>query len=349
MRSAGGAAVVLLALFLIQAASARDLQQVALPSAFPGADTGEDTSTPAAPAATTPSPTPAASTSPAAAKSPAASSPAAAKAPTASAPAPGPKAAAPVPAPAAGAPSAGAPAPGPAAALVAPAPGPAAVAKAGAPAPAAAAIATGGGDAAAAAAANGTTMVVYIQQAGNVQMSASPSDPQAGTMFMNNALDTTLYDQDYPVRKLGKTSTTNFINAAVPANESQWFAPAPQAVLLGFNTTFNVYMLLTLSAPVYNFTTNTLAFSYLITDPAKAANSANISFVANYYINANDSGVLPVTSVNSQLTLFTPSLFYSIPCNTTDATVPIGSCTTVKQSACLGAPQGVWRAGVFCA
>lgn len=122
-----------------------------------------------------------------------------------------------------------------------------------------------------------------------------------------------------------------------------------QAVLLGFNTSYNVYMLLTLSAPIYNFTTNTLAFSYLITDPSKAANSANNSFVANYYINANDSGVLPVTAVNSQLfTLFTPSLFYTVPCNTTSAAVPIGSCTTVKQSACAGAPQGVWRSGVFC-
>lgn len=85
------------------------------------------------------------------------------------------------------------------------------------------------GDAAAAAAANGTTTLVYIQQAGNAQMAASPSDPLAGTMFMNNALDTTLYDQDYPVRKIGKTSTSNFVNAAVPANATQWFAPAPQA------------------------------------------------------------------------------------------------------------------------
>ena len=87
----------------------------------------------------------------------------------------------------------------------------------------------GAGDAAAAAAANGTTTLVYIQQAGNAQLAASPSDPLAGTMFMNNALDTTLYDQDYPVRKIGKTSTSNFVNAGVPTNATQWFAPAPQA------------------------------------------------------------------------------------------------------------------------
>lgn len=80
--------------------------------------------------------------------------------------------------------------------------------------------------------ASGNTTVTYIQQAGNVQMTSSPSNPLSGTMFMNNALDTTLYDQDYPVRKLGKTSTTNFINAGTPTNgtgAAQWFAPAPQA------------------------------------------------------------------------------------------------------------------------
>lgn len=74
---------------------------------------------------------------------------------------------------------------------------------------------------------NGTVNIIYMQQAGNVQMLPTAGNPLAGTLFMNNALDTTLYDQDYPVRKLGKTSTNNFLNAA-GGNVSQWFAPAPQ-------------------------------------------------------------------------------------------------------------------------
>lgn len=123
-----------------------------------------------------------------------------------------------------------------------------------------------------------------------------------------------------------------------------------QAVLLGFNTTYNVYLLLTLSAPVYNFTTNTLAFNYLLQNPGAAkGNTATNGYVANYYINATDSGVLPVTSINSQLTLFTPSLFYTIPCSTTDTPVPIGSCTTSRKGVCANGAQGVWKEGTFCA
>ncbi len=41
--------------------------------------------------------------------------------------------------------------------------------------------------------------------------------------------------QDTPIRKLGKTSSQNFLNAATPAagaaapaGPNQWFAPAPQ-------------------------------------------------------------------------------------------------------------------------
>lgn len=102
--------------------------------------------------------------------------------------------------------------------------------------------------------------MVYIQQAGNVQMAASSSDPLAGTMFMNNALDTTLYDQDYPVRKLGKTSTTNFINAAVPASATQWFAPAPQARSLP--------MILSLTCLCYRSVPATLLFSPSPVSPA---------------------------------------------------------------------------------
>ncbi len=122
-----------------------------------------------------------------------------------------------------------------------------------------------------------------------------------------------------------------------------------QATLLGFNTTYNVYLLLTLSAPVYNFTTNTLAYSYLLNNPGTAKGTAATNgFVANYYINATDSGVLPVTSINSQLTLFTPSLFYTIPC-ASDPAVPLGSCTTSRKGPCANSPQGVWKEGIFCA
>ena len=37
--------------------------------------------------------------------------------------------------------------------------------------------------------------IVYIQQAGNARMTPSPTDPTSGVLTMNNALDTTLYDQ----------------------------------------------------------------------------------------------------------------------------------------------------------
>jgi hypothetical protein len=70
-----------------------------------------------------------------------------------------------------------------------------------------------------------------MQQAGNVQMIPSTTNASTGTLFMNNALDTTLYDQDYPVRKIGKTSTNDFLNHANASGGSQWFAPAPKVRL----------------------------------------------------------------------------------------------------------------------
>ena len=40
--------------------------------------------------------------------------------------------------------------------------------------------------------------IVYIQQAGNARMTPSSTDPTSGVLTMNNALDTTLYDQVLP-------------------------------------------------------------------------------------------------------------------------------------------------------
>lgn len=37
--------------------------------------------------------------------------------------------------------------------------------------------------------------IVYIQQAGNARLTPSTTDPNSGVMSMNNALDTTLFDQ----------------------------------------------------------------------------------------------------------------------------------------------------------
>ena len=128
-----------------------------------------------------------------------------------------------------------------------------------------------------------TTDVVYMQQSGNVQLTASGSAPGAGMLFMNNALDTTLFDQQVPLRKIGKTSSNNFLNAA--SNGTQWFSPPPLGVLLGFNTSANVYMLLALSAPTYNFTTNTVTFNFSSVTPAAAtASQATNGFLANYYL-----------------------------------------------------------------
>jgi hypothetical protein len=192
-----------------------------------------------------------------------------------------------------------------------------------------------------------TTDVIYIQQSGNVQLTASASTPGAGTLSMNNALDTTLFDQELPLRKIGKTSSNNFLNAA--SNGTQWFNPPPLGVLLGFNTSANVYMLLSLTGPIYNFTTNTVAFNFTTIAPAAAnANASTNGFLANYYLTSlGDSNTLPYTLTQPSATLFTPTLFTTIPCSITGAGQP-NACSLAGKGACSGQGHGVWRNGSFC-
>lgn len=118
----------------------------------------------------------------------------------------------------------------------------------------------------------GITNVIYMQQAGNVQLTTSAANPNTGTLSMNNALDTTLYDADVPYRKIGKASTNNFLDG--PSNNTIWFSPAPQGMLLGFNTSANVHMFLSLSGPLYNFTTNTVGFNFTLTNATSLTASA---------------------------------------------------------------------------
>ncbi len=147
---------------------------------------------------------------------------------------------------------------------------------------------------------------------------------------------------------------------ALPADFCQWIIylnsllivimGLVQGVLIGFNTSYNVYALVTLSQPVYNFTTNTVTFSYLLGNPAAArVNSAANGFVTTYYTTANDSGVLPLTSIDKQTPLFTPTLFYTIPCATADGPVPAGSCTLSKTGVCANTQHGMWANSTFCA
>jgi hypothetical protein len=80
-------------------------------------------------------------------------------------------------------------------------------------------------------------------------------------------------------------------------------------MLIGFNATYNVFLLLTISQPVYNYTTSTVSFSYVLDDPsAAAANSGMYGFVANYYMTQSDTGVVPLTNVTKPTPLFTPTL-----------------------------------------
>lgn len=123
-----------------------------------------------------------------------------------------------------------------------------------------------------------------------------------------------------------------------------------QGLLIGFNTTYNVYALVTVSQPVYNFTTNTVTFGYLLGNPNTAiANSATNGFAINYYLTANDSGVLPVTGIEKQTPLFTPTLFYTIPCTVADGPVPPGSCTLSRTGVCTDVQRGQWKNATFCA
>ena len=152
---------------------------------------------------------------------------------------------------------------------------------------------------------------------------------------MNNALDTTLFDEQAPLRKLGKTSTNAFLNAA--SNGTQWFSPPPLGVMLGFNTSANIYMLLTLSQPLYNYTTGTVSFNYTVVNTAAAqANAAANGFLVNYYLsNQGDSSVEAFAPTGTGATLFTPTLFYTIPCAVTGPPAP-NRCTLNVTGVCSG-------------
>ena len=84
-----------------------------------------------------------------------------------------------------------------------------------------------------------------------------------------------------------------------------------QGILLGFNTSANVYILMSLSAPVYNYTTNTVNFNYLLKTPnATAATNATNGFLVNLFVTQPDSvsGAIPMTAIPKETILFTPSL-----------------------------------------
>ena len=126
-----------------------------------------------------------------------------------------------------------------------------------------------------------------------------------------------------------------------------------QAVLLGFNTSANVYILMSLSAPVYNYTTNTVNFNYLLKTPnATAATNATNGFLVNLFVTQPDtvSGAVPMTDIPKETILFTPSLLTTIPC-TNSANVTAGSCTINNSptTACATALHGQWKNGTFCA
>ena len=127
-----------------------------------------------------------------------------------------------------------------------------------------------------------------------------------------------------------------------------------QAILLGFNTTNNVYILMTLSAPVYNYTIATVNFNYLLQSPTVAATAnATNSWLINLFVSNPDfiTGAIPMTNITKEATLFTPSLLTSVPCQATP-TVPKGSCSTINApgSTCATAGQhGAWLNGTFCA
>lgn len=127
-----------------------------------------------------------------------------------------------------------------------------------------------------------------------------------------------------------------------------------QAILLGFNTTNHVYILMALSAPVYNYTIATVNFNYLLQSPAVvAANNATNSWLVNFYVgNPNYvTSVESMTNITKEASIFTPSLMTSIPCAATPV-VPKGSCSAINSAGtiCATAGQhGAWVNGTFCA
>jgi len=127
-----------------------------------------------------------------------------------------------------------------------------------------------------------------------------------------------------------------------------------QGILLGFNTSANVYILMSLSAPVYNYTTATVNFNYLLQNPVTAqANNATNGWLVNLFVNQPDfvSGAIPFTNITKEVTLFTPSLLTTVPC-VTNPVVAKGSCTITNSpgTVCAAAGQhGAWVNGTFCA
>ena len=126
-----------------------------------------------------------------------------------------------------------------------------------------------------------------------------------------------------------------------------------QGILLGFNTSANVYILMSLSAPVYNYTTNTVNFNYLLKTPnATAATNSTNGFLVNLFTTQPDSvsGAVPMTAIPKETILFTPSLLTTVPC-TNLANVTAGSCTINNGpgSACQTALHGQWKNATFCA
>lgn len=134
---------------------------------------------------------------------------------------------------------------------------------------------------------------------------------------------------------------------------SRQLSDVMQAVLLGFNTSQNVYALLSLSAPIYNYTTNTVFFNYLLKTPTVAANTnATNGWLINFFTNSPESvsGAVAMLAVPAGgVTLFTPSLLTTIPCVSTQA-VPKGSCTiyNAPDSTCSTGGHGQWINGTFC-
>lgn len=74
-------------------------------------------------------------------------------------------------------------------------------------------------------------------------------------------------------------------------------------------------------------------------------------YLVNYYLTqASDSDTVPLTALGpGTTTLFTPTLFYTIPCATTDGPVANGTCTLSRTGPCTGVPHGSWRDAIFCA
>ena len=73
-------------------------------------------------------------------------------------------------------------------------------------------------------------------------------------------------------------------------------------------------------------------------------------FLVNYYLTQpvdSDTQSLQ-TFAPGPTTLFTPTLFYTVPCTTTEGPVAPGSCTLSRTGVCGGASHTTWKNGTFC-